>query len=138
MPYDDTMFLKNKVDILSLFNEEQLRRVTPDIEHKTYAQGEVVILRGEVTSGLYIVKKGAVKVIMKPKGEPEITRDLPAGGFFGEISLLEDTAATESVKASAEDTEIITIPHDSFQKLCSMMPMIKKALLDKVAAQKKA
>ena len=138
MPYDDTMFLKTKVDILSFFNEEQLRRVTPDIEHKTYAKGEVVILKGEVTSGLYIVKKGSVKVIMKPKGEPEIVRELPAGGFFGEISLLEDTAATESVKSSAEDTEILTIPHDSFQKLCQMMPVIKKALLDKVAAQKKA
>jgi len=138
MPNDDTMFLKTKVDVLTYFNEEQLRKITPDIEHKNYANGEVVILKGEVTSGFYIVKKGSVKVIMKPKGAPEIVRELPTGGFFGEISLLEDTAATESVKASADDTEIITIPHDSFQKLIQMMPVIKKALLDKVAASKKA
>lgn len=138
MPNDDTLFLKTKVDILSFFNEEQLRRVTPDIERSNYAKGDVVILKGEVTSGFYIVKKGSVRVTMKPQTGAEIVRDLPTGGFFGEMSLLEDTAATESVKSTADDTEIIMIPHQSFQKLLTMQPLLKKALLDKIAAGKKA
>ncbi len=32
VPNDDTIFLKKSVDVLSFFNEEQLRRITPDIE----------------------------------------------------------------------------------------------------------
>jgi len=137
MPFDDTLFLKSQVDILSFFDEVQLRRVTPDIEHRHYSKGEVILLKGEVTSGFYIVKKGKVAVLVKPKGGAETTKELPAGGFFGEISLLEDTAATASVKALENDTEVLTIPHESFQKLLQMQPLLKKALLDKVAAVRK-
>lgn len=135
MPFDDTMFLKNKVDILSLFNEDQLRKVTPDIEHQNYAKGETVLLKGEVTSGFYIIKRGKVSVLSR-KGEVEHRKELQAGEFFGEISLLEDTAATASIKAVEDGTEVLMIPHQSFQKLLQMHPIIKKALLDRVAADR--
>jgi len=136
MPYDDTVFLKNSVDILSFFNEDQLRKITFDIDHKTYAdKGDVVILKGAVTSGLYIVKKGKAVVTMKPPSGPPITQELGAGEFFGEISLLENTASAVTVKTVEDNTEIITIPHDSFKKLMEMMPVIKKALMDKVKAK---
>lgn len=135
MPNDDTIFLKTKVDVLSFFNEDQLRRVTPDIERNSYGKGDVVILKGEVTSGFYIVKKGKVSVQTKtPQGLQ--TSELAAGDFFGEISLLENTAATASIKSVEDGTEILVIPHGSFQKLLEMQPLMKKALLDKVAARK--
>lgn len=136
MPYDDTLFLKSKVDILSFFNEEQLRKVTPDIERNVYAKGDYVLLKGEVANGFYIVKQGRVAVLLKPKEKPEQVQELAAGEFFGEISLLEDTAATASVKAAEDGTEVIVIPHSSFQKLLEMQPLLKKALGEKAASRK--
>ncbi|MFC1679607.1 cyclic nucleotide-binding domain-containing protein, partial [Elusimicrobiota bacterium] len=103
MPHDDTIFLKGSVDVLSFFNEEQLRRVTPDIERATYKKGDLLMFKGEITSGFYIIKQGKVRVSTKEKNY-----DLARGDFFGEMSVLEDTAATESVRASEDDTEIIT------------------------------
>src|SRR3989344_4111818 len=111
MPNDDTIFLKTKVDVLSFFNEEQLRRVTPDIERHTYAKGDFVLLKGEVTNSFYIIKKGRVAVLMKPK-------------------------EGASVKAMEDDAEILMIPHTSFQKLLEMQPLLKKTLLDKAQARK--
>lgn len=135
MPNDDTIFLKTKVDVLSFFNEDQLRRVTPDIERNSYGKGDMVILKGEVTSGFYIIKKGKVAVQTKtPQGMQ--TAELIAGDFFGEISLLENIAATASIKSVEDGTEILVIPHGSFQKLLEMQPLMKKTLLDKVAARK--
>lgn len=137
MPHDDTIFLKTKVDILSFFNEEQLRRITPDIERKSYGAGEMIVLRGEITSGFYIVKKGKVSATHKEKDGATRKQDLPAGDFFGVISLLENQAADETIKSAEEGTEILTIPAASFQKLLEMQPLLKKAILDKVAARKK-
>ena len=137
MPFDDTIFLKSKVDVLSFFNEDQLRRITPDIERNVYAKGDVLILRGEVTSGFYIVKKGRVAALMKPKtGEP-VTVQLAAGEFFGEVSMLENTASAASVKAVEDDTEGLTIPPGSFHKLLEMQPLLKQTLLQKAAQTKK-
>jgi len=137
MPNDDTIFLKTSVDVLSFFNEDQLRRVTPDIERKTYAKGETVLFRGEITNGLYVIKKGKVELINKGKtGEPA-RHELVGGDFFGEMSVLEEIASISSVRASADGTEVLTIPHGSFGKLLEMQPLLKKALLDKVAQRKK-
>ena len=136
MPFEDTVFLKN-IDVLSFFNEEQLRRVTPDIERQSYAKGQTVILRGEVSSGFCIIKKGsAVATYKGPKGP--VQRNLKAGDFFGEISLLEDAPSDTAIKAGEDDTVILTIPSAGFKTLREMAPILKKSLLDKVAASKKA
>lgn len=138
MPYEDTMFLKTSVDVLSFFDPDQLRRITPDIERATYKKGETVIFKGQITDGFYIIKKGSVSVFVKPKpgqSEPTVV-PLGTGDFFGEMSLLEETAATAAVKAAVDDTEILTIPSGSFQKLLEMQPLLKKGLLDKINARR--
>lgn len=138
MPFEDTMFLKSSVDVLSFFNVEQLRRVTPDIEHKTYSKGDTIIFKGEISDSFFIVKKGGVAVNLKPKpgtSDPVVVA-LAAGDFFGEMSLLEDTAATALVKASEDGTEILAIPSASFQKLLEMQPLLKKGLLDRIAKRR--
>ena len=136
MPNEDTLFLKTKVDILSFIEEAQLRLITPDIEHATYAKGQPILMKGEVTNNFYIIKKGKVTVVLKPKKGETTQLELSVGEFFGEISMLESTAVTASVKSSEDDTEVLTIPHDSFQKLLEMQPLLKQALLQKVASRK--
>ena len=138
MPNEDTIFLKTSVDVLSFFDPEQLRRVTPDIERKEYKKDETVIFKGQITDAFYIIKKGRVKVALKPKpGEAAAASvELKAGDFFGEMSLLEDIAATASVKAAEDGVEILMIPHASFQKLMDMQPLLKKGLLEKINARR--
>ncbi len=136
-PFDDTVFLKKSVEVLSFFNEEQLRRVTPDIERASYKAGQTVLLRGEVTSAFYIVKSGQVRASYKTKEGP-VSLDLKAGDFFGEISLLEDMPNDAAVKALDEDTVVLTIPSGSFRKLLEMQPLLKNGLLAKVAERRKS
>ncbi|MBI5242964.1 MAG: cyclic nucleotide-binding domain-containing protein [Elusimicrobia bacterium] len=135
-PFDDTMFLKTSVDVLSFFNEDQLRRITPDIERTTYKKGQTVILRGEVSSGFYIIKKGgAAAVYVSPGGV--VSRALKVGDFFGVVSLLEDMPSDASIKAAEDETEILTIPAEPFRRLLEMQPILKSSLLAKVAERRK-
>ena len=135
-PFDDTLFLKSSVDVLSFFNEEQLRRVTPDIERTTYKAGQTVLLRGEVSSGFYIIKKGRATAAYKtPAGVAQ--HPLGVGDFFGVISLLQDMPSDASVKAAENGTEILTIPAEPFRKLLEMQPLLKSSLLAKVVERYK-
>lgn len=133
--FGDTIFLKTQVDVLSFFNEDQLRRVTPDIERASYAAGHSVMLKGEISSGFYIIKKGKVLASGKIKNAP-FSFELKAGDFFGEISLLDNSASDCTFKAVENDTEVLTIPSGSFSKLLEMQPLLKKTLLDRAAARK--
>jgi len=138
VPFDDTVFLKSKVDVLSFFTDEQLRRVTSVIDRKTYNKGQTVMFQGEVTNNFFVVKKGKVMVVAKVGKEKERVElaELKAGDFFGEMSLLESTAATATIKSVEEGTEILMIPHDSFQYLLKENPLLEKTLRDRIAARK--
>ncbi|MBI5241402.1 MAG: cyclic nucleotide-binding domain-containing protein [Elusimicrobia bacterium] len=136
-PNDDTIFLKSSVDVMSFFNEDQLRRVTPDIVRTVYRAGQTVIMRGEVSSGFYIIKKGRASAAYKTAGGT-VSQELKAGDFFGVVTLLQDMPSDASIKAVEDDTTILTIPADSFRKLLEMQPLLKKSLLDKAAQARKS
>ncbi|MBI4374978.1 MAG: cyclic nucleotide-binding domain-containing protein [Elusimicrobia bacterium] len=137
MPFDDTSFLKKSVDVLSFFNEEQLRRITPDIERASYKSGQTILLRGQISNGFYIVKKGKVAASYKGKAG-NVQVELKPGDFFGELSLIEDATNDASIKATEDDTEVMTIPSESFRKLLEMQPLLKQTLFQKVNERRKA
>lgn len=130
------MFLKGQVDVLSYFDENQLRKITPDIERKTYMNGQKIVLRGMITRDFYIIKKGKATATAKLGDTPQ-TIELKPGDFFGELSLIESAASDVTIVASEDGTEVLTIPHNSFQKLVEMQPVMKKMLQDKITARRK-
>lgn len=136
-PNDDTIFLKTSVDVLSFFNENEIRKITPDIERNVYRTGQTLLVRGEVTTGFYIIKKGKAIASYKTQAGGA-QRELKAGDFFGEITLLEDMPSEAAIKAAEDETEVLTIPSDSFKKLLEMQPRLKTSLLNKVAQRRKA
>ncbi len=139
MPFDDTIFIKKNVDVLSFFSDELLRKVTSVIERNTYKKGQTILFQGEVGQAFYIVKKGQVAVTAKPAKdkEPALLAELKAGDFFGEMSLLEPTAATATIKASLDETEILTIPHEAFQFLLKQSPLLEATLREKISTRRK-
>jgi CRP-like cAMP-binding protein len=138
MPFDDTMFFKTSVDLLAFFSDDQLRRITAIVERKSYNKGQTVMFQGEVSNNFYIVRKGKVVVVAKSGKDKVELAELKAGEFFGEVSLLESTSATATIKAVEDGTEILMIPHDSFQALLKEHPVLEKSLRDRIAERKKA
>jgi CRP-like cAMP-binding protein len=138
VPFDDTLFLKTNVDVLSFFSDDQLRRITSVIDRKTYNKGQTVMFQGEVTNNFHIIKKGRVVVVAKSGKDKEKVQlaELKSGDFFGEMSLLESTAATATIKAVDDNTEILMINHDAFQDLLKQNPLLEKSLRDRINSRK--
>jgi CRP-like cAMP-binding protein len=138
VPFDDTLFLKQKVDILAFFSDDQLRRLTSIIERKNFNKGQTVMFQGEVSNNFHIIKRGKVVVLAKSGGNKAELAELKAGDFFGEMSLLESTAATATIKCSEDDTEILMVPHEAFHDLLKQNPLLETTLRDRILARKKA
>lgn len=137
MPFDDTMFLKRHVDILSFFTDEQLRRVTAEIERQTYNKGQTVVFQGEISHNFHILKRGRAEVFAKIGTEKARVADLGPGDFFGEMSLLDSTTASATIRAAEDDTEILMISHDTFKRMLREFPALELALREKVAERQR-
>jgi cAMP-dependent protein kinase regulator len=89
------------------------------------APGVVVIREGEPGRGLFILLSGEVDV-SKIDGETKVLlATLEPGDVFGEISLLDDSAATATVTAARAST-VLFLERSIFTRLAEAFPAIKE------------
>ncbi len=131
------MFLKRNVDVMSFFTDEQLSALTAEIERHTYAKGQTVIFQGEISHNFHIVKQGKVQVYAKEGGDKALLGELNPGEFFGEMSLLDSTTASATIRAAEDNTEILMISHDNFKRMLRENPALEMALREKVAERQR-
>jgi CRP-like cAMP-binding protein len=75
---------------------------------------------------MFVVLSGRVRVSIEPSGQEVAV--IPAGGFFGEMSMLTGDARTATVKA-IEDAVVLEISAADFRALAATNP----SLLDHVS-----
>jgi CRP-like cAMP-binding protein len=94
-------------------DDRTLLGVVGDSANLFWREGSVVFERGSPGDGLYVVLSGAVRILDDGGGEVNVLR---AGEFFGEFSLVLETDHMNDVVA-AEDTELMVVPKESFERL---------------------
>jgi CRP-like cAMP-binding protein len=135
MPFDDTLFIKKNVNILSFFTDEKIRQITAELSHQTFRKGQTVVFQGEINHNFFILKSGSAQVFAKGSGNKACVGELKAGDFFGEISLLDSTTSDATIRSSADDTEVLMVPHDTFKRFLRENPGLELSLREKVAAR---
>lgn len=83
--------------------------------------GDVVLAEGAPSEGLYVVLSGAVRVTRKEEGDDLALAELTAGQVFGEISLIQQRAATATVTA-VQKTVILRLHRDDFNERVGDFP----------------
>lgn len=84
--------------------DPDLGRVRKMLHERRYEAGEVVFREGQTGAGMYIVKSGAVEIVLRlADGSEHGVVTLREGQFFGELALLESTprTATAVVRTTA-------------------------------------
>ena len=95
-------------------------------DERLFAAGETIVRQGAAGDSMFVVLSGRVRVLIDPAGQEVAV--IPAGGFFGEMSMLTGDARTATVKA-IEDAVILEISAADFRALAEANP----ALLDHVS-----
>ena len=93
--------------------------------------GEAVVLAGEPVAGIYVVLAGEVGVY--PPGAKKPFSVLGPGTAFGEMSFLDNSKASATIRIEKPATEVACISHTLLQGFASSSPQIGSNLYRGVA-----
>ncbi len=85
---------------------------------KTYSNGQILCQEGEKGHSMFILLKGQVEISINSFSDnPQSLGIMPAGSFFGEMSLLEDKPRSATIIACSDDVTVIEVSETDFSKL---------------------
>ena len=93
---------------------QAISRFTQIADVVSYSAGDKIIQKGAETKAFYLVSEGEVTVL---NGVRRIAR-VKAGGFLGEIGLLQNSVSTADVEAG-EDTRCLVVSKNEFMRFMS-------------------
>ena len=101
-------------ELCRAWRPQAISRFTQIADVVSYAPGDKIIRKGGETKALYLVSEGEVNVL---NGCRRIAR-VKAGGFLGEIGLLQNSVSTADVEAG-EDTRCLVVNKNDFMRFMS-------------------
>lgn len=127
----------------------KLKRSVGEIEQE-FKTGEIIVQEGDKSRELYVLQAGEVEVTKTLNGTEVALTTLRKGDFFGEMSLLEGTARSATVRALSETRILVikpgglllrlrrdpTFAFEMLQQLSARIRRMDKALSAAVSAGK--
>ena len=115
------------IQLLAGMNDRELARL---IEYGGLVKREIhtnIVIEGEQSWGLFLLLQGMVGIFRTNKltGMDYDIGQLDAGGFFGEMSLVDDQPRSATVKALT-DCVLFYIPKDRFQMFLNESPDLRR------------
>lgn len=118
-------FLRN----VSLFQElpdDQLRRLEEMTREESLPPKQIVFREGDPVDAFYVVKEGLVTVFREEKGKPmEVLARLEAGGYLGEMGLLNDKARRMASARTSLPSVLLRIEKHDLVALLADNPMVE-------------
>src|SRR4030081_3466085 len=100
---------------------------------RPYSKDEVIYLRGDPGTAFYVIASGRVKIALtSPDGKELILRRFSAGGFHGELALLDDEPRSADAIAT-ENSVLLVLQRDAFRSFLAEHPDVAIKLLGTVS-----
>jgi CRP/FNR family transcriptional regulator, cyclic AMP receptor protein len=122
-----------QVGLFSDLSKPELVALAALMRPRPYAKDEVIYLRGDAGTAFYVIATGKVKIALtSPDGKELILRRLAAGGFHGELALLDDEPRSADAIAT-EFSVLLVLQRDAFRQFLADHPGVATKLLGTVS-----
>jgi CRP-like cAMP-binding protein len=115
-----------KVDLFKTLSADACAMLSKSADEHLYASGEAIVRQNAEGDSMFVILSGQARVVLEPS-EQEVAV-IPAGGFFGEMSMLTGDRRTATVRAIG-DVTVLKIEAKDFRELALANP----GLLDHVS-----
>jgi len=115
-----------KVALFKTVSPESLADLSKASDEHLFAAGEAIVRQNAEGDSMFVMLSGEAAVVLEPSGQQVAV--IPAGGFFGEMSMLTGDRRTATVKAIG-DVKVLEIDAGDFRALAVANP----GLLDHVS-----
>ncbi|MCB0308835.1 MAG: cyclic nucleotide-binding domain-containing protein [Bdellovibrionales bacterium] len=96
------------------FSFAELSMLAPFFKEGKLAAGKQISQRGSVSDGLTVVASGAITL---KHANPSLNLNLEMGGYFGDLGLVVSNSQAEFDITALEETELLKLTHENFQKI---------------------
>lgn len=107
-----------KAQLFSDLSEPEMEKIAILCQKRVYGKGETVLSEGETSRELFIIAQGMVEVSLKTAEASTPLIHLGTGQVFGEMTMVDRGARSATVKAVADETILLVIPHQDLLQLC--------------------
>ncbi len=121
--------LLREVSYFQNFTDIELRQLIEIGHRKRLYPSQFLFHEGDSGDAFYIVLSGSVEVFVEKINKHLTT--LPAGKFFGELSLMLGIPRTASVRA-LEETILFTIHHNAFENILREHPELAEEIVQEL------
>jgi len=120
-----------EVPFFALLDDQERAALAERLDDISLPAGKAIFNTGDPGGALYIVRSGKVELFFKnATGERIVLETIDAGGFFGEISLLDGGARTAAAVV-LEDMEALVVDREDLDEFLRKRP---EAAMDMLAA----
>jgi CRP-like cAMP-binding protein len=95
----------------------------PEESNRFYARDTMIFSEAESGDELYLIRKGAVKIVKIVENQEVLLAVLKEGDIFGEMALLESKPRSASAVAY-EDCEVLAVNRINFERMVGTQPQI--------------
>tara|TARA_B100000959_G_C14961169_1_gene615855 strand:+ start:1292 stop:1861 length:570 start_codon:yes stop_codon:yes gene_type:complete len=95
-----------QIAVFDLLRPHELRKLARIVHVRSFRKGELIIRRGALQSGFYLIRTGSVHIVREGEGPREVVATLHPPELLGEFALLDDSPRSTSIVA-AEPSELI-------------------------------
>lgn len=122
-PVTDKLEILRGVPLFADLDDRSLQAVAMFAHDASFKADEVVMLEGEPGDAFYVIVEGTVRV---EHGDRTV-RSMTAGGFMGEIALLEQRPRTATITC-VTDVRALEIHRHEFERLLDTMPAVHRRI----------
>jgi CRP-like cAMP-binding protein len=122
--------LQNDHPLFRYFTEQERARIEQSGELKRIAAGGYLIRASEVDSTLFMIEDGHLDILAFRDNKPAVVATVGPGDVLGEVSFIDDSPRTVSVKAGEEDVTVRAFDKKTLSEALAFEP----ALFAKFAA----
>ena len=123
----------SEVKLFQRLNKEQKSFFLPYLYLRQYKQDEVVFFRGDPAHALYVVKEGAISLVLDVDQDFEKLATACPKQSFGNNALIKDAERLYSAIIESDEAELYVIPHVNINDIFSEKSKIKAKMFDALA-----
>ena len=120
---EDKLAILRGVPLFADLDERSLQAVAILAHEMAFKAGDVLMVEGEAGDAFYVIVDGTVRV---EQGDRTI-RSLTAGGFLGEIALVERRPRTATATC-VTDGRVLEIRAHEFDRLLDTLPAVHRRI----------
>ncbi len=121
-----------RISLFEKCSQQDIHKLAVSMRKQTYHKGDTILFQGIISNQLFLIASGMVSVFSRKDKVTRFITNLEKGAFFGEISLVKSCAATATIKAAVDETEIYTLEHDVIHEILASQPELKADLEEKI------